>query len=407
MGNFFINSLLPFFSNLSHRTRQVKITKIRVVFGVILLCILYLLLTGGNRTEYATSTKPIAFQTKIAQDAALPTGFSYTKNQGKNGTEQIKTKRTYKQDGSVLRKEIVSKKQTVSPITNIVVQGTQPTDTFNKGLREKAQAFYDGYKKGSYTGSTAWLHYVCECTTIPYSDETIKQAVKETQFTIEEITIGLPKIQLSKAYGLQSKTEIAAVLPMQVRSSDILHPEQVHEFTKTAYFDPASKHWLFPPLGPILSRSETVSQHFAGAAAREDETSGTLDVQKIIHFVPMSTTWGKADHNLSLALLFTGSFADGKTIQRVELTDVRDDLGTTYTTAAVASPFSGEYNEQTEGEHVWTTFVADPKKIAGAKKLSFHISYVSENPQKTYFFFGSDTTHASPERMTLTNIPLY
>lgn len=384
------------------KLRKRKYTKIQIVFGFIGLYILYLLITGGNRTTYQTTTQPVDFQTQTQEDTALPTGFSYVQNNGKAGVAEIQIAYTYKHDGILLSQKIVSTKVTVQPMNKVIVSGTMLLDQFGNGLRSKAQSFYDGYKNGNYTGTSAYLAYVSGTTSLPYSDKTIKQAVTDTSFSIKEITIGQPSLHIPSVYDYSMNTVITADLPFQIRSSDFLHPESVSEFTKTAYFD-ANKHtWLFPPISPILSVSESISSKFDGTTQNNTATiSGTFGISKLIYAVPLSNNWGSSDPNLSLEILFAGSFDNGKAIQNIQLTDVRDDLGNTYPTPPNATPSS-------DGNVVWTTVSLDPKKIAGAKKLSFDVTHVTDDPNNTYSFWGnSNATSADLSGFVVTDVMLH
>ncbi len=120
---------------LREKLRKRKYTKIQIVFGFIGLYILYLLLTGGNRTTYQTTTQPVDFQTQTQQDAALPTGFSYVQHNGKAGVAEIQTAYTYKHDGTLLSQKVVSTKVTTPPVNKVVVSGTMSLDQFGSGLR--------------------------------------------------------------------------------------------------------------------------------------------------------------------------------------------------------------------------------------------------------------------------------
>ncbi len=163
----------------------------------------------------------------------------------------------------------------------------------------------------------------------------------------------------------------------------------------------------FPSHRPVLSFSENLSNKFSANPQNKNESNGAITIEKIIHTLPMTNAWGSTDNNLSLEILFSATFDNGKDIKYIELSDFRDDLGNTYPITSSASPFSGSYSDKTDVGQVWTQIYVDPKKIAGAKKISFTVSSLSEDANNTYSFFGSNVTKAHPQGFTITNILLH
>lgn len=407
MGSIIISDYVKSFRLLTHkiyqRVRKIKLTKTRVVISLILLYILYLLISNSNPKTDKTTTQIVDFQALTQEDKALPTGFSYVSQSGVEGSEQITTEYTFKKNGALFSQRVVNQKEITIPVEKIVVSGLMPVEQFSNGLRTKAQAFYDKYKNGIYTGSSKYLAYVSGSDTIPFSDNSIKEAVKDAGFTIEEITVGQPTVHLPGTYYLNSELGvISADLPFQVKSQDFLHPDGVSEFIKTAYFDPKSHTWLFPPIGPVFSKSENISGHFSGKSAGGTATNGTLGVNKIIYVSPMSDSYALSDPNLSLEIIYTGTFDNGTAIKQIGLTDVRDDLGNVYTDTSSV----GAGSDQTNAGQVVNTVSVDPKKIADAKKLSFKVTHVSSDATNSYSFFDTSVTDSYPQDFILTDISL-
>lgn len=387
-----------------------KITLVYIAIGALVVIALVFKIIGSQlsilfaKTEKRQSTETIDFYTRNEPDSVLPTGISYVKQTGKAGYKTITTLYTYDKDGKVIKQNVVDEKVTTPATDSIVVVGQATQDSLSKGIRDKAQQFYNSYKDGKYTGASKWLKLVSGADKMPYSDDTIKDAVKDIEFSIKEITVGEPKVQTpfsnwGRPYENLNEVNISADIPLQVKSSSKLSVEKVTDFNKSAYFDVINHEWLFPPIGPVLFAPGSETVHFDPSPSDDKGVGGIIKVEKVIQWVPMTNS----NDNFNLVLVFSGKFDNDKNFKRVNFSDVRDDLGNTYWESE-ATPYSVKNDrESPQRDLIWGIVGTDLKKIYGAKKISLKISEVAIDPI-TYVFGGGMVIH--PKDFTITGISI-
>lgn len=355
------------------------------------------------KKEKKSFTQTVEYQTVNEPSNILPTGVSYVKNSGRNGEMTSTFLFVYNDKGEVKSKKLVDEKYTIPVVNKVIVVGQKPLDEFSKGIRGKAQEFYNSYKDGKYTGASKWLKYVSGASEMPYSDDTIRDAVKDTQFVIKEITIGEPELNIPSPYDEPHKSlseiKISAALPLQLKWSSYIRPEIVTDFKKTAFFDVQNNEWLFPPIGPVLSVAGSENSHFDATLTDNKTLGGLLRVEKIIQQVSFADSYNS---DFSMVLVFDGKFDNDKKIKSLNYSNVRDDLGNHYSSGERASPFVDQ-DQKIDIGHVYTLIDANIKNIVGAKKLSIDITRLSDSGR---YSWGSDNIDAVPRNFTITNISL-